>query len=254
MNVHLYMMCYQGEALVASHLSAEAFGAYMAVGTQKHTAGNLIFFEIDPDVKSDYLKIDEVKAMCLPHSDGSPRRSKYASVYRVLEHLPLSAFKKLHLVTRDGRVLSLDAGSYDEAAGAKPVNLYTELAPVNPRVVSSLSPREFSTFITNPASMVHVPRIFFADSLIERESDGSLAGYLPYDNPAHIIDCVESLAKGKGKMTKTVERNPRLIAFYRTIGRGFFLGDATGMKFFPFPSRDELDEKYHLWWRSASLD
>jgi len=254
MNVHFYMMCYQGEALVASHLSAEAFGAYMAVGTKKHTTGNLIFFEIDPSVKSDYLKIDQVASLCLPHSDGSPRRSKYVSVYRVLEHLPLSAYQKLHLVTRDGRVLTLEEGTFDPAVDAKPVNFYTELAPVTPRVVSGLDPVEFSRFITNPTNPVSVPRIFFADSLIERESDGSLAGYLPYDNPAHIIDCVESLARGKGKLTKTVERNPTLTAFYRTIGRGFFLGDQTGLKFYPFPSKDDLDEKHHLWWRSASLD
>lgn len=254
MNVHLYMMCYQGEALVASHLSAEAFGAYMAVGTQKHTSGNVMFFEIDPEVKLDYLKTARISDHCPPHSDGSPRRSKYLSIYRVMEHLPLSAFRKLHLVTRDGRVLSLDEGKYEASAPAKPVHLYTELAPVTPRVVSSLNPQEFCKFITDPANPIHVPRILFADSLIERDPDGSLAGYLPYANPAHIIDCVESLVHRKGKLTKTVERNPALIAFYRTIGRGFFLGDQAGMKFYPFPSKDDLDEKYHLWWRSASLD
>jgi len=254
MNVHLYLLCYQGEALVASHLSAEAFGAYMAVGTQKHTSGNLLFFEIDSDVKSDYLKTSLIKERCLPHSDGSPRRSKYASIYRVLEHLPLNAYKKLHLVTRDGRVLTLDEGSYNEKADAQNVNLYTELAPVTPRVVSSLNPAEFCKFITDPANPVSVPRIFFADSLIDRDPDGRLAGYLPYANPAHIIDCIESLVQRKGKLTKTVERNPPLIAFYRTIGRGFFLGDQTGMKYFPYPSKDDLDDKYHLWWRSASLD
>ncbi len=253
MNVHLYLLCYQGEALVASHLSAEAFGSYMATGTRKHTSGNVVFFEIDPATKSDFLKIAHIKEMCAPHPDGSPRRSKYASIYRVLEHLPLSSFQKLHLVTRDGRVLSLDEGHY-ESHDHRSVNLYTELAPVTPRVVSGLDPREFCRFITNPANPVSVPRIFFADSLIERDADGSLAGYLPYNNPAHIIDCVESLERGKGKMTKTVERNPALIAFYRTIGRGFFLGDQGGMKFYPFPGKDELDDKHHLWWRSASLD
>jgi hypothetical protein len=254
MKIHLYLLCYQGEALVASHLEPEAFGAYMATGTQKHTSGNLMFFELDPDVKSDFLKIDAVKALCLPHHDGSPRRSKYASIYRVLEHLPLNTYRNLHLVTRDGRVLALSPQSYAAPVNAAPVHLYTELAPVTPRVVSSLDPQEFVRFITNPANPVHVPRILFADSLIEREADGSLAGYLPYANPAHIVDCIESLGRGKGKITKTVERNPALIAFYRTIGRGFFLGDSTGVVFYPFPSKDDLEDRHHLWWRSASLD
>ena len=254
MKTNLYLMCYQGEALVASHLNAEEFGRYMAVGTQKHTSGNLMFFEIDPAAKSDYLKLSQVAALCPPHSDGTPRRSKYLSIYRVLEHLPLSAFGKLHLVTRDGRVLSLEAAPYPDALDRPGANLYTELAPVTPRVVSSLNPREFVKFITDAQQPVHVPRILFADSLIEREADGTLAGYLPYPNPSHIVDCIADLEKRKSKVTKTVERNPQLVAFYRTIGRGFFLGDQTGVKFYPFPSRDDLDDMFHLWWRSASLD
>lgn len=254
MNVHLYLMCYQGEALVASNLSAEAFGAYMAVGTRKHTTGNVMFFEIDPDVKSDYLKIAKAKHECQPHVDGTPRRSKYISIYRALEHLPLEAFRSLHLVTRDGRVLTIEEAPYDVSKDRKGVNLYTELSPVTPRVVSTLNPREFAKFITNPENPVSVPKIMFADSLIETEMDGSLAGYLPYPNPAHIVDCMHDLERRSGKMTKTVERNPPLIAFYRTIGRGFFLGDQTGIKFYPYPSRDDMDDKYHLWWRSASLD
>jgi len=254
MNVHLYLMCYQGEALVASHLSAEEFGRYMAVGSHKHTSGNLMFFEIDPDVKSDYLKTSLISQRCLPHSDGSPRRSKYMSIYRVLEHLPLNVYGQLHLVTRDGRVLSLSAASYDEQKNIERIHLYTELAPVTPRVVSTLDPLAFCRFITDPANPVSVPRIFFADSLIEREADGHLAGYLPYPDPVHIVDCVTDLEKRKGKMTKTVERNPELIAFYRTVGKGFFLGDQTGIKYYPFPSKDDLEDLHHLWWRSASVD
>ena len=254
MDIHLYLMCYQGEALVASHLSAEEFGSYMAVGTKKLTKGNLVFFEIDPNVQSDYLRTSIIKDRCIPHSDGTPRRSKYISVYRVLEHLPLDVYRKLHLVTRDGRVLSLDAGNYDDRLDAQQDNFYTELAPGTPRVVSPLKPREFCKFITDPNNPVSVPRIFFADSLIERDADGQLAGYLPYANPTHIVDCIHDLSEDAGKLTKTVERHPQLIAFYRTIGRGFFLGDQTGMKFYPFPSRDELEERHHLWWRSASID
>jgi hypothetical protein len=254
MNVHLYLMCYQGEALVASHLSAEEFGAYMAVGTQKHTSGNLLFFELDPETKAEALNLPAALAQCTPHGDGSPRRSKYLSIYRVIEHLPLAAFKRLYLVTRDGRVLAIDSAPYKETMDRQGSKLYTELAPVTPRVVSLLNPREFAKFITDPTQPVSVPRLFFADMLIEKESDGHLAGYLPYPNPAHIIDCIKDVETRQGKMTKTVERNPQLVAFYRTIGNGFFLGDKTGVKFFPFPSRDELDEHHHLWWRSASLD
>jgi len=255
MDVHLYLMCYQGEALVASNLEAEAFGAYMAVGTKKHTARNLLFFELDPSVRSEYLAIEKGIEQCKPNEDGTPKRSKYISIYRALEHLPLEAFRKLHMVTRDGRVLTIDEAPYEDSMDTSSVHLYTELSPVTPRVISKQNPREFTQLITDPANPVSVPRVVFADMLIERDDDGALAGYLPYANPAHIIDCIEELeTRTATKKTKTVDRNPRLIAFYRTIGRGIFLGDQTGLKFYPFPSREELEDKYHLWWRSASID
>lgn len=253
MKVNLYLMGYQGEALVASHLSAEAFGAYMAVGTQKHTSGNVVFFEVDMSACGELPFVKQAESLCIPHPDGSPRRSKYLSIYRALEQVPLAALRKLHLVTRDGRVLSLDSKPYDASKEERGPNLYTEMAPVTPRVVSYLPPSKFASFITDAANPVSVPRIFFADSLLDRDADGQLAGYLPYTNPQHIMDCIQAVAVAE-KSAKTVERNPKLVAFYRTIRRGFFAADKTGLKFFPFPGKDELEEKHHLWWRSASLD
>ncbi len=254
MNTHLYLMCYRSEALVASQLPAEQFGNYMAVGTQKRTSGNVMFFEIDPSLVSDYLKLPKSLERCVPHADGTPRRSKYVSAYRVMEHVPLSAFGKLYLTTRDGRVLSLEGQEYVDADDSPGMNMYVELCPIYPRAVSSLAPGAFGKFMTNPQNPVSVPRLLFADSLIDRDVDGRLAGYLPYRDPAHIEDCLHQLAAAPGrKMSKTVDRNPPLVAFYRTIRRGFFLADQTGTRLYAYPSADELDEKHHVWWRSASI-
>ncbi len=254
MKTHLYFNCYQTEALIASHLTPEEFGAYMAVGTRKHTTGNVVFFEVDAArAAATVPAAGRIEELCKPHPDGSPRRSKYLSTYRVLEHLSLESLGKLYLVTRDGRVLGLDGQTYAGDSEARGPNLYAELSPVAPRVVSFLPPSRFVSFVTDPANLVSVPRIFFADQLLDREPDGRLAGYLPYMNPDHIVDCVNEVAVAE-KSAKIVERNPRLIAFYRTIRRGFFVGDQTGVKIYPYPSADELDEHHHLWWRSASLD
>ena len=87
MKIHLYMLCYRFEALVASHLEPEAFGRYMAIGTQKNARGNVMFFEIDSSIKSDYFRMDDLEKRCAPHVDGSPKRSKYISVYRVLQEM-----------------------------------------------------------------------------------------------------------------------------------------------------------------------
>jgi len=74
MNIHFYMLCYRYEALVASHLEPLEFGRYMALGTQKHTRGNVLFFEVNPDLKSEYFKLDDIAKRCAPHEDGSPKR------------------------------------------------------------------------------------------------------------------------------------------------------------------------------------
>jgi hypothetical protein len=254
-DIHYYLLCYRFEALVASHLEPEAFGRYMAVGTEKLSRGHVLFAEVDPDLQSSYFHLSDIRQRCVPRPDGSPKRSKYISVYRVLEHLDLSVIGKLYLTTVDGRVLGLSAAPYDASEEVYDrVHLYQELCPVSPLVVSWLPPARFCRFMTDPANPVSVPRLFFADLLLERDETGDLAGYLPYDEPMHILRCMDEVEQGRGKTTKTVDRTPADHAFFRTISRGFFVGDSKGLSFYPFPALRDLEVQYHQWWRSASAD
>lgn len=251
MDIHYYMLCYRSEALIASHLEPEAFGLYMSVGTQKNTRGNVLFFEIDRNLKSDYFSVSDIEQRCLPAPDGSPKKSKYISIYRVLEHLDLSVFGRLYLSTADGRVMHLEASdTYREEDEAPGANLYQELCPVNPMVVSPLAPSKFIRFMTSPDNPVHLPRLFFADMLLDRDSHGHLAGYLPYEDTDHIMDCIREVEAGKE--TKTISRTPHIHGFFRTIRRGFFLGDQSGLKFYKYPAIDELEVEHAAWWHSAS--
>ncbi len=252
MNIHLYMLCYRFEALVASHLEPEQFGPYMAIGAQKNTRGNVLFFEVDKNFQSDYFKLDDIEQRCVPHDDGTPKRSKYISIYRVLEHIPLSALGKLYLTTADGRVLPLYSTPYEVNNKKDDINIYEELCPVSPMVVSKLAPELFCEFMTDPKNPIAVPRIFFADMLTDRDEHGKFAGYLPYSNSLHLMDCIRELEQGADKPTKTVSRTPIFHGFFRTIRRGFFVGDQTGFKFYKFPDRKMLEIEYSKWWRSAS--
>jgi hypothetical protein len=252
MIIHFYMLCYRFEALVASHLDPESFGRYMAVGTQKNIKGNVLFFEITPDLKGNYFHLSDIEERCVPHPDGSPKRSKYISIYRVLEHLDMAEFGRLYLVTADGRILGLEPSDYDSTHEDQGPNLYQELSPISPMIVSVLPPAGLIKFITNPANPMKVPRLLFADLLVDRDDCGRLAGYLPYADPMHIRDCIRELETGSDKRTKTVSRNPRLHGFFRTIRRGFFLGDAEQLKFYRFPERRVLEIEHAKWWRSAS--
>ena len=77
------------------------------MGTKKKSSGQALFFEIDPEYRSEYLRIEEGISRCVPHDDGTPKSSIYISVYRVLEHIDTSALGKFYMVTQDGRTLGL---------------------------------------------------------------------------------------------------------------------------------------------------
>lgn len=254
MTVHLYLSLIP-EALIASMLEPEEFGNYYAVGTKKKTSGQAIFFEVDPNFESTYFKIKESMARCVPHEDGSPKASIYISIYRVLEHVPVSALGKLYLVTQDGRALGLDPSteipSMDEG-----LHLYKEIAPVSPLVASRLNPIEFFDLIVrNPTSLLTLPAITFAelrlDQLAEDPEMGRV-GDLPYSNIDHLREVLKDL-KTKHIATKMVDRASPAGFAYRTVKNGFFVGNETGLVFYPMPSSIELREINYRWWRSANM-
>lgn len=251
MEVRFYLLCNRYEALVASHLDPESFGAYMAVGNLRQTTGEEIFIEIDPNKVGDAIDMEKARESCKPHKAGNPRRSKYISVYRALERLPVESMMNLHLVTRDGLTLPLEGEMFGTEEQNGP-HMYMELSPAGALVVSSLAPGGFVKFITNMDNAVSYPKVFLVDMLIDTDDEGKLASFLPYSHPDHISECLRIVTEGK-KITKTVDRRPNISSFYRTIRRGFYVGNGDALKFYPYPSKAKLDEDHHRWWRSASL-
>lgn len=241
------------EALIASMLPPQDFGNYFAVGTKKRTRGQAMFFEVDVNKIGDHFPIEQIEKRCVPHSDGTPKRSVYLSIYRVLEHLPLEALKDLYLVTDDGRVLALQQGEYNKKPDDS-LHLYQELSPVTPRIASGFSPDEFLKHVTDTSQPVSVPKLVFVElnlnSLAEDPSEGSEQD-LPYPNIDHLRDCLIGLLKKPSKATKTVIRTFHGELFFRTCKNGFFVGDKNKMLYYPFPSIQDMTDKYYVWWRSA---
>lgn len=254
MKTYLYLSLIP-ESLIASMLPPEEFGNYYAVGSKKRTRGQAIFFEVDADQIGDFFPKAEIAKRCLPHEDGQPKRSVYLSIYRVLEHIPLTALRRLYLVTGDGKVLGLDAQTFtpDSSPG---LHFYQEFCPVTPRVVSKYNPGDFVKFITDPKQPVSVPRIFFCELILRdlrHDPDTHNVDDLPYVNLEHLRDCLRELSRTYSKPTKTVIRQMHAELLYRTVRGGFFVGDQTGMLYFPLPSREELDTTHYQWWRSALM-
>ncbi|HRQ40806.1 MAG TPA: hypothetical protein PLD25_23070 [Chloroflexota bacterium] len=253
MTTHLYLSL-TPEALIASMLSPEEFGAYYTVGTTKKQHGEAIFIELDPNFRHDFFRIDEGLARCVPHADGSPKRSVYIATYRVLEHVPIEAMKRLHLVTAYGQTLALEPSSdYPEDNGG--LHMYQEIAPVTPLVVSKADPINFYNFlIKDPESMVHIPAVAFVELQLGKLAHNPETGAvedLPYTNFHHLRECLVAI-RTKPIHTKMVNRVQAIEFPYRTIKNGIFIGNADKLVYFPLPSLDELRSKYYRWWQSAN--
>ena len=103
---------------------------------------------------------------------------------------------------------------------------------------------------------IHVPKILFADlrlGELSRNPDSGSARDLPYSAVLHLRDCLKSIQSNPRKHTKTVDRIPQRKFPYRMIKTGFYIGGLNKIYYYPFPSEQELEDKYHFWWRSATM-
>ena len=250
MSVHLYLSLLP-EALVGSMLPPREYGRHLALGPGKRIRSQAVFFEVDRDEAAKYIDLAQLDQRCVPHPDGSPRRSSYLSIYRVLEKLPVSALRKLWLTTRDGTSLGLERGDYQTKPGQK-YRLYQEFCPVSPRVVAQLDPLEFCRSITSPGGPVHVPRIIFADFRLDGlANDPAAKSDLPYRNLGHIRFCLEELQRIENKVSKIVDRDLQSDPQLWMIENGFFVGDQNELAHFPLPPEDDLRRDHYDWWSSA---
>lgn len=253
MTVHLYLSLIP-EALIASMLPPEEFGTYYSVGSTKKTRGQAMFLELDPDYRNDFFPIEKGMARCVPHEDGSPKKSVYIATYRVLEHVSLTGLNTLYLVTKFGETLPLQR-SDDYPTKEEGLYMYQEIAPKNPLVISTLPPLEMYRFLTqDPESLIHIPAVCFVElrlGELAKDPEFGAVQDLPYENIYHLRESLVDV-KTKNVHTKMVDRVHTVEYPYRMIDSGIYLGNKDELAFFPLPPREELRNKYYRWWRTAN--
>lgn len=256
MKIHYFLSLFPTEALIASHLNAEEFAAYMALGPRNLAGERVIFIELRKGDFGGAFDWKAARARCIPHVDGRRKNSVYLSVYRTLEQMPLEYFGTLHLVTADGRSLSIDPIPCTEGAEERGSDgrmfLYQELCPTRPLVVSRLPPIPFLDHATGGGTPILVPNLVFAD--LRTVDFGSLenTGSISYRNMGHLKACMDSLS-APGKWTKTVDRSHIESFSYRMIGRGIFAGNFHKCLFYPMPCVPELRRSHYDWAKSALI-
>jgi hypothetical protein len=253
MTIHLYFSLIP-EALIASMLPPEQFGQYYATGHKYKSKGQAIFFEVDPSFRHEFFNLEEGIARCAPHPDGTPKNSVYISVYRVLEHIPISALGKLYLSTAYGHTLGLSR-SESAPPPASGLHMYQDLAPVNSLVVSTLGPADYYHGVTSqPAKFIRFPGMCFVElglGALATDPENGPVGDLPYSFMHHLREAL--LFLGGDKTSKLVHRVHSLEFPYRMVKSGFYMGNGPDLAFYPMPTHEVLRREHNSWWRSANL-
>jgi hypothetical protein len=253
MKTHLYFSLLP-EALIASQLTPAQFGQYYATGHHYKSKGQAIFFEVDPAFRHPAFNIDEAFERCVPHPDGKPKNSVYVSMYRVLEHIPVSALGKLYLSTAHGHTLTLGRAE-SLPAEEQGLHLYHDLAPVNSLVVSRLGPKAYYESITSqPAKFIRFPGLCFVELALGALASDPLngaVGDLPYPYTHHLREALLQVGP-KGKASKLVHRVHWPEFPYRTVKGGFYVGNGAALAHYALPSHNVLRDEHSAWWKSAN--
>lgn len=261
MDVHLYFSLIP-EALIASNLPPEKFGQYYATGSSYKSKGQCIFFEVDPNFRSEYFDIDTAISRCIPKADGTPKHSVYISVYRVLEHLPINKLGKLYLTTAYGHTIGLDRDAGMPKDETYSLHLYQDLVPTNSLVVSNLDPQKFyESVTTHPLKFIRFPGLFFVElelGELAKDPENGKVGDLPYSFIHHLREALMELQPPAGnspspKETKMVHRVHSLEFPYRMVKHGFYVGNGHDMAYYPMLSHRALRDEHNEWWRSANV-
>ncbi len=256
---HLYMIVFPINALVASQLEPRAFAQHYTIGSARHFQGKVIFAELDNAFRNSYFDIDGYLENTVPHPDGSPKRTKFISSYRVLEHVPLDAIKKLFLVTVNGKALELTPAEYTAENIPGLIRIFQEIEPISNLIASRLDQREFGKYITSDTAKGAGSVCFTQIDLNIEEFVGSsknreiIISPIPDSNPYRLLDCLTELQQNEDKWVKTISLSSVLHSIsYRVLRHGFWFFDGSGnMLFFPIPSQHELETTHYEWWKNA---
>ena len=255
MEIHYYFSIFPMEALIASQLEPEHFGSYMATGSKKGSAERIIFCELSGDF-GDSFNWEYARENCVQHPNGDPKNSVYLGVYKVLEKIPFDVFGSIYLTTPDGRTLELARQEEPFSEPERKFYVYKELCPVSPIVVSVLKPEHFSAYMTDPLSMIYVPKIVFADLKVidfNNQDDTGNIGPLYERKIQHLKQCVFSVTEVRDKVTKIFDRSYFESFSYQTINHAIFIGDGDNLIVYPMKSESELRDHHYDWAKSAMI-
>jgi hypothetical protein len=254
---HLYMVVFPINALIASQLDPYRFAEHYTIGSAKHYKGKVLFVEIDINFRNPYFNIDHYLSLTVPHPNGEPKKTKFISSYRVLEHVDLSTFKNLYLVTTNGKALEIKSEPYTAKNEPGLVRIYQEITPLTNLVASTLDQRHFGKYITSQTHSKGCPKVCFTqyefnveEFLKTNKNRELMYSPIPETNAARLWDYLMELKQAPEKRTKTINLSSTLVeSSYTIIRHGFWFVAGDEMVFYPMPTVEEMERDHFDWWR-----
>lgn len=257
---YLYAIMHPNRALVASQLEPMEFGKQYSVGTKRYYQGKILFLEVDSAFRNPFFRIDEFLEQTVTKADGSPKRTKIISSYRVLEHLDLEALGDLYAVTVSGATLRIKKKEYEvSAAEAGTVRLIQEINPLQLLVATTQDHRTFGAQLTSGNNPKGAPKLFFTELDLDVpqflkgwEANPFLPPPIPGIHPQKLSVALQFLNSETEYKTATLGLASVLDdVLYRSLKRGFFLSHGEKMNYYPFPSETELQRDHFAWYKST---
>lgn len=254
----LYTIFHPNNALVASQLTPQQFAKHYTSGSSQHYRGKVIFAEIDASFRHPFFPLDEVMDNLAPHEDGRPKSTKFISTYRVLEHLDISAIKRLYLATQQGYCIGLDPGDYENPYEEGFVRIYAEISPMRMLVLSDYDFRDFGQYITDPDSYKSAPKQLYTqldvnivEFLEEFEHNPFMESPVASMHPSSLRDAFNEVRRYSGKHTKGLCVDSSLDQIsYKLIRHGFMVASQEMSRFFPMPPLSQIEKDHFKFWRS----
>jgi hypothetical protein len=257
---HLYVIMHPNEALVASMLPPHEFGKHYTLGSSRYYHGVVIFAEIDVDYRHDSFPIDRYLEELIPKPDGSPKRSKFVSSYRVLEHIEFDAFKNLFVTSSIGKVLEIEKQPYTRTHQPGWIRTFQEICPLTMSALTYMTPQEFGTFVTEPGAPKSAPKVLFTqidfntDDFVARlREDPFVTSPIPNVHPHKLEEQIELLRKNPHKRIKGISLESNLNKLkLPQLKTGFWLAEGEELLFYPIPEIEQLEAEHYEWLRSLT--
>ncbi|HVR74361.1 MAG TPA: hypothetical protein VMT52_08515 [Planctomycetota bacterium] len=257
---YLYSIMYPNYGLVASMLPPKEFGKHYTVGSSRYFHGQVIFSEIDINFRHEYFPIDRYLGEVKIKEDGSPKRTKFIKTYRVLEHLPFSAFKGLYVTSVMGKVLELQKKQYNRTHKQGLIRTFQEICPFSYILLTYMTPPEFGKYITDPDQPKGAPKVMFTqiELNIEKflrmlEENPFLTSPIPNVHAHKLREQILEVKANPNKKIKGISLDSALgsLSFLR-LRTGFWIAAGDELLYYPIPDRETLEKEHYDWFRSLT--